>query len=310
MARCCGSTGSCVCKVNGGGQVRVTGTGTSQDPFVIEGLTTLTTQGNEQFDLVIVGDGTPETPWVVTAQYATTASLDGLPDVDTTARTNGQVLAWDDASGTWKPAPPTTAAAGGVLTGNSVEGDGSAATPLDVTVDPAAYLEVRTTGLGLSDVAINELVRFYADAASRDADPVPLQAGAVSMLSTNLGQLDYWTGVQWLPLDNGIHLAIQPGEMLALSGPYAGGAVDHYVAQITAVTTDLNGDFEVIPAADLVDSAGVLSVQIQEMGTTPYKATVWVDAVNGVIMGRAFRLDDGTAYVGLTVEAVVTATLY
>lgn len=313
MARCCGSTGSCVCKVVGSGNTSVTGTGSSQDPFVIEGISVLTSQGTEQFDLVIVGDGSVNNPWYVEVQYAPTASLDGLPDVDeTTPPTNGQVLAWDAAAGQWKPVAPTTAASGSVLTGNSVQGDGSSTAPLDVTVDPQANLTIRTTGLDLSDETLNRIVRFYVDSASRDADTLafPPADGTLSMIGTNLGQLDYWDGTTWQPLDNGIRLAIQPGEMLQLSGPYAGGQVYHYVAQISEVT-DANGDFEVIPAASLVDSAGVLSVNVQELGTAnPYKAVVWVDSVAGAVMARAYRIDNGAAYVGITADAVVTATLY
>lgn len=312
MARCCGSTGSCVCKVVGGGQVNVSGTGSSQDPFVVEGVTVLTTQGTEQIDLVLTGDGTADSPWVLMAQYAPTATLDGLPDVDETlAPTNGQVLAYDEASGQWKPAAPTTAAAGAVTTGNSVEGDGSAGAPLDVTVAPGYYLEVRSNGLGLTDEAVNRLLRIFVDEADRTAGTTTLspEPGTLSMREDNLGQIDYWNGTAWLPLDNGIRLAVQPGEMLALSGSYVGGAVFHYVAQISDLT-DTNGDFTVIPSEDLLNSAGVLSVQVQELGTVPFHAQVWVDDVNGAIMGRAFRIDDGTAYAGITAEAVVTATLY
>lgn len=310
MPRCCGQAGTCACKVTGGRHVQVGGTGTAQDPFTIDALTSINVSADEQFLFALTGEGTLSDPYVLHVGYAAGASLDGLPDVNAPAPTNGYVLAWDEASGTWVPAPPTTAAAGGTSTGNGIEGDGSAGAPLEVTADNVRFIQVGTNGVGLTDAGINSLIRAFPDDAARAvADPPPV-AGTLSVLADNPSRIDYYTGAEWLPIDNGVTLDIVPGQMLALSGPYVENAPVSQRVQQLDVTTDALGDFEVLGTDDLLDYAGVLSVHVQEMGEVGWKATVRPDDVNGVVMGRAFRLDDGTAYDGMTLQAMVTAWLY
>lgn len=308
MARCCGSTGTCACKIVAGDRATVTGTGTSQDPFVVSSNVVLTSSSNTQFDLVLSGAGTAESPWTLEVVYAESGSLDGLPDVNTAGVANGYVLQWSDAAQAWVPGPPTTAAAGGSLTGQGIEGDGSAGAPLEVTADTARYISLSAAGVGLSDAGINSLVRIFPDATARAAaSPAPI-IGSVSMLVSEPGILDYWTGAQWMPVENGISTAaIQPGELLALSGGYVGGRVYQYVRQIS-VTTDINGDFDVIPAADLTNYAGVLSATVQVTGTVGWQCVVRGESDR--IVGKAFRLDNGEAYGGYAVTAVVTGLLY
>lgn len=276
---------------------------------MIENVGSINTQSTEQFDFIITGEGTLDSPWLLTVDYAASAGLDGLPDVDVPAPLNGQVLSWDEAAQQWVAAPPTTAAAGGSLTGNGIEGDGSAATPLEVTDDNANYITVRTTGVGLTDEGINRLVRVFADAGTRAAaTPVPT-AGTLSILLNNPGRVDYFDGTDWFPIDNGIRLDVQPGALMELSGPYTGGLVIQRIQQI-AQTTDTAGDFPLLSAVDLTGYAGVLSVTVQPVGEVGWSPTVRADDVNGEVLCRAFRLDDGTAYAGYTLSAVLTAWLY
>lgn len=309
MARCCGSTGTCACKIVAGDRITVTGTGTAQDPFVVQNNGALNVESNETFALVLVGDGTRESPWTLAVNYAPSAELDDLPDVDASTPTNGQVLAWDDARGMWAAAPPTVAAAGGVLTDTSIDGDGSTADALRVVPDDARHIQVSAAGVGLTDDGINQLVRVFTDATARAAaSPVP-RVGTLSVLDSDPGRVDYYTGTDWLPIDNGIALNVLPGQLLQLSGPYAGGTVFQHIAQ-ASVVTDTAGDFDVIPATSLTGFAGVLSVMVQETGTTAWRCVVRADEVNDRIIGTAYRLSDGSPLVGFAATAVVTAMLY
>lgn len=307
MARCCGSTGTCACKIIGGGNTVVTGMGTSQDPFVITNEAELGVLDTKTFNLTLTGEGTNDNPWNLAVQLAGTAELSDLPDVGDAAPVNGQVLGWSDADQAWVPQPATTAAAGDVLTGTSIEGDGSSGAPLDVTVDPARYLTVTVAGVGLSDEGLNTIIRPFADATARNAADPPATPGAVSMLASNPGMLDYWTGTAWEPVTNGLQLDVQPGQFLQLSGPYAGGAVTQFVKQVSGIT-DPGGAFTLLDTDDLAGYAGVLSVQVQPTGVTPW-ACVANSSVD-IVYGVAYRLDDGTAYAGYSVSAIVTALLY
>ncbi len=120
MARCCGGSGTCACKVQEGRHVSVTGTGTSQDPFVIAAQTHIDVLDTDQFNLAIYGEGTLASPWVLAVNYANGASLNGVPDVAADGVTNGQVLSWDAVNSRWIPTAPLTAGTPGVTTKNLV----------------------------------------------------------------------------------------------------------------------------------------------------------------------------------------------
>ena len=309
MARCCGSTGSCACRVTGGRGITIRGTGSSQDPFVVESDRALDTQDNDQFNLILTGAGTLASPWLLEVQYAATADLNGLPDVDTetTAPTNGQVLAWNDSQQKWLPAAPTTAAAGSVTVGNGINGNGSAGTPLVAKSDTARYIQVSAAGLGLSDAGINRMLRMFATDADRNATTIAPETNTLSIVATRPGRIDYWDGDSWEPLKAGI-FSDAAGQLLPLSGNYpAGGQVTQYVRQIVA-NTDANGVFDVIPAANLAGYSGVLSAHVQPVGGTPW--TCMVLTATNKITGVARRVDDGTPYAGFTINATVTALLY
>lgn len=308
MARCCGSVGTCACKVEGGRGVTITGTGTAQDPFVIASDRALDVEDTPTFNLVLTGNGTLQSPWLLHVEYAPTAQLTDLPDVDAPAPTNGQVLTWDEGLAQWVPAAAVTAPPGAVTTDTSLDGDGSVDAPLGVVADDARYLIVTADGVGLTDTGINRLVRPYADAASRAADPIAPLPNAISILDNVPGRLDYWNEEtsEWRPISNGIGLDVT-GEFLQLSGPYNAGPVTTRLEQISA-TTDANGEFEVLSAADLSTYAGVLTVHLQPVGTVPWIPLVRAEADR--VVGKAYRLDDGTPYVGFILNATLTAMLY
>jgi len=309
MARCCGSTGTCACKIVEGNHVSVTGSGTSQDPFVVAGDLALNPVAGDTFTVGITGAGTLDSPWAIEVYYSPGAQLSDLPDVGDVPPTNGQVLGWSDAEGAWIPQPPTTATPGGVVTDTSLNGDGSTGAPLAVRPHAARYIQVSADGVGLTNDAINQMVRVFADATARAAASPAPRLGTISVLDSDPGRLDFYDGTTWLPIDNGISLAVQPGSLLELSGPYAGGRVWDWVDQISVVT-DASGDFTILSATDIGGFAGVLTVNFQETGTTAWKAVVRADDPTSTIIGRAFNMLDGTALAGFTATGTVRALLY
>lgn len=304
MPRCC--PGVLPPKIEEGRHVELTGTGTPQDPYVISATTMLDTIPNDTFNIIIAGNGTLEDPWQLSVIYATTSRLEDIGDVVQQDPTpNGYVLAWDATNARWQTAPPSVAPLGAVLTGSGLTGDGSAPNPLNTRT--TGYLVTTPAGINLSDLGINSLVRAFANATTRsNATPAPV-AGAVSLLLSDPSQLWYYDGDSWEPITNGIRRDIQPGEFLALSGGYSGGATTQYVAQLSELT-DSTGAFEVIPAADLVGYSGVLSCSVQESGATPWHCQV-AAGLNNVI-ATAWDVTSGTVQPNVTVTGTVTALLY
>lgn len=309
MARCCGGTGSCACKVTGGRLTQVTGLGTTQDPLVIDSEVAFSTEDTKTFDLGLTGDGSLDSPWRLTAAYAPTAQLSDIPDVGTVAPTSGQVLAWNSATGQWTPVPPVTASPGSVTTDNSsVLGDGSAGNPLRAKQDGTRYMQVTATGIGLTNQGINRLVRVFPDATARAQDAIQPAVNTISLLATTPGRIDYWDGNAWQQVTNGIGQSVANArQMLSLSGPYAGGPITQYVEQVN-VTAAADGTWEAIPATVLAGRGGVLSCTATMRGGTPAHLQVIGD-VNR-IKGYAWRVTDGSVYAGLSITATVQALLY
>jgi hypothetical protein len=313
MPRCCGGA-SCSCVIQPGNSVDITGTGSSSDPFVISADVGVAVRDNLVFDLVLTGLGTELTPWTIEAHFAPSAKLNDLPDVVATAPTNGQVLAFDSASQTWKPAAPTSAASGAVSHDTSLAGDGSVGTPLQIQEDPARMLATTPAGLGLSDAGMNSVVRRYADAAARSAAaPAPV-ANALSILGTVPGQIDYWTGTAWAAA--GIFgLNISGEEFYELSGPYTGAQRITFMVRNVETTTDVNGQFDAIAPADLAGKAGVLTASVQPTApngpssiTTPFG--IMLAPLAGGLRGVAYRVDDGEPLSLSPVACTVIALTY
>lgn len=303
---CCG--GSSAPKITQGRHISTQGSGSTQDPVTISATTELSIQSNDTFDLSLTGNGNLESPWMLEVFFASTSSVSDLADFEAPEDTpNGYVAAWDRTNGQWHPAPPSVAAPGSVAAGNGITGDGSAPNPLTVKRDTTRYLQVTVNGIGLTDAGINRLVRTFPTAAARAAASPAPDITAVSILETAPDQLDYWDGSQWEPITGGYRRDIQPGQFMALSGDYAGGAITTYVAQLEA-TTDATGAFEVITADDLAGYAGVLAVTVQETGSEVWHCQP--DAGTGNVIGIAYSVADGLPLTATTLTGVVTAVLY
>lgn len=306
MPRCC-QGGTCTCLLQVGDRLTITGVGSAQDPYLIGLDLDLEVADSAVFNLTLSGSGTTASPWLLTLAFASTAKLDDLPDVNASAPTNGQVLGWDTSTSTWTPRAPTTAASGSVLHDTALSGDGSAGTPLAINEDPNGYLVTGAGGLGLSDTAKTLMNRRYGNAALRTADTITPVLNAVTMLDDHPGQMDYWTGSQWLPVNNGVKRTIGT-EFLALSGAYVAGLPVTMITKTITVTTDAVGQFDVLTTTDLAGAAGVLTVHLQEAGAVGYKAIPFgnIDHVSAL----AYRLDDGTLLTSQNITAMVIAYIY
>jgi len=306
MARCCGGA-TCGCLIQGANHVLITGIGTSQDPFVVSGDVDLEVADNSVFNLSLGGTGTVASPWTLQVGFATTAKLDDLPDVNAPAPTNTQVLGWDSATSKWTPRAPTTAASGSVQHDTSMTGDGSGGSPLAIVEDPDGFLQTVAAGLGLTPTGRTSLIRRFGTAVARDASVDTPVLNSVTMLDTNPGQQDYWTGTQWLPVTNGVARDFGAA-MFQLSGPYVTGTKVTLVTRNINVTTSATGQFDVLSSTDLAGKAGVLVCHFQETGLVPFKAMLFnnVDHISAI----AYRLDDGTAYGSQAITGQVTAYIY
>lgn len=306
MPRCCGGA-TCSCLIQNGQGIVVAGSGTAQDPYVITADFDFSVLDNTTFNLSLGGTGTVADPYVLAVGYASTAKLGDIPNVNTPAPANGQVLGWDSATNKWTARNPTTAASGSVLHDTSLTGDGSAGTPLAARHNATGFTQTTATGIGLTDDGKRNLVLHYADAATRSADTLTPAINTVSMLDNNPGQQDYWTGSQWVPVTNGIDRDLGP-EFMAISGSYDGISPVTLVTRQVTVTTDTLGYFDVLGATDLASAAGVLTCHFQETGVVPFKAMV-VDNINAV-GGYAYRLDTGEVYASQAISGIVTAYIY
>lgn len=311
MARCCGSTGTCACKVEAGQNVTITGRGSSQDPFVVTADVALEVSDNETFDIGLGGNGTREFPWLVEVQFADTASVGDLPDVsieDPAERNNGDVIGWNAATQRYESQPPTTAAAGSVLTDGSLDGDGSAGDPLQVRENAGRYLSTGVDGLGLSDAGMQRLVRRFADETQRGVMTPAPDPNSLSILDSAPGRVDYWDGSEWVPIESNIGSVVDSPALLELSGAYDGGRVTQYVSSIS-LTTAGDGTFDLIPTSDLLAWAGVLSVTVQPTGNSTPWVCMAIPTIDRIV-GKAVRVDTGAVLAGQVITASVTATLY
>ena len=302
---CAGST--CSCQIVTEGRLTIEGSGQPGDPFILNAAAEFDPWGNTTFLTDVVGLGTLDVPWQVQVGYAPTAKLDDIPNVDTGAPANGQVLTWDSATATWKASPPAVAPVGAVTHDSSLTGDGSAGAPLGVAPYGARYLGSFPQGIGLNDQGMTSVVHHFANATDRStAFPVP-GYNTLSMLDTNPGVIEYWTSTAWSPLPNQTGWFAEEA-FLELSGPYALGIPITFMVLQVEGTTDANGMMDVVTPADLAGRSGVLSTQIQETGAVAWKAMVF-DNTDRVSI-TAYRLTDGSTMAGVPLTCTVNAITY
>jgi hypothetical protein len=285
----------------------VTGVGSAADPFIISSDTVLTVADGDVIDLTLAGAGTDLSPWVLSAQYASTSQLRDIPDVNAPAPTNSQVLGWDSATSKWTPRAPTTAASGSVQHDTSLVGDGSAGSPLQVNEATNGGLET-VSGLRLTDAFKNQMVRKFANAAARtSASPAPTP-NSLSALDTVPGIVDYWTGSAWAPIKGAVTVDAAGAQILSLSGAYVDGLPLTMLVRNFTGTTSVEGVLTIIPNSLISTRAGVLSVTVNVTGAQSYLPTI-VPATNRVDM-VARRIDTGGVLAGQVVTGQVVAYVY
>jgi hypothetical protein len=306
MARCCGG-GSCSCNIEGGLNITVTGIGSLQDPFVIGTDLSFGALDTDSFNVTITGSGTVASPWLVQVDYAATATLNDIPDVDADAPTNGQVLSWNTATSTWQPANPTTAASGSVSHDTSLNGSGSVGSPLAVVPHAARYLATTASGVGITDTGINQMVRRFVDSTARAAaSPAPV-LNSLSMLDTVPGRVDYWNGSAWVPQEDDVDMDGAGQELLALSGSYANGSLLQIVRKFSGVT-DTDGMLTIISSALLSGHAGILYANVEVLGVVGYTPILTPGTNYLAITAR--RLDDGALLTNQAIQGQVVASVY
>lgn len=307
MPKGCCEGATCSCKIETTGRLDVTGSGSASDPFVLTLEAEIQGSTNQTFHTTVTGDGSDADPWTVETVYSPTARLDDLPDVEAPGPTNGQVLAWNTTTSRWEPAAPTTAATGAVQHDGTLVGDGSVSIPLGVVPITSRMLGGYTNGVGLTDAGLASMVQHFATATDRTTNiPSPV-FNQLSMLDSRTGGVDYWNGSVWGPLPGAFALAIS-GQLLSLSGAYAGSQITVMTRQLAA-TTDANGVFDVLGTADLSGRSGVIVCTLQESGTgTPWKAQVFPNTNR--ISATAYRLSDGSVLAGAPVTGSVHSLVY
>jgi hypothetical protein len=307
MPRCCGGN-SCACLIeSAGAQISVTGSGAASDPYIIHGGVDLAVVDTSVFNLTLTGSGTTSVPWALQVDFASTAKLDDLPDVQAPAPTNAQVLGWDASLQRWTPRSPTVAASGSVQHDTSLSGDGSGGSPLQVNEDASGYLATGAGGLGLSNLGKNRIVRHFADSTARSAASPAPDLNALSMLDSVAGRIDYWNGSAWIE-----HGMFTPdygsGQLLALSGAYSSAVKLRMVVRQVTATTDAGGVFDVLSTSDLSGRAGVLGCWFQPTESSVF--SVILETATDRVRGHAYRLSDGSDHSAQNVSGVVLALVY
>ena len=161
MARCGCSGTTCSCRVIGGGQVVVTGSGSAANPYIVSVESAITVADTGTLDLSITGSGTSGDPYVLSGDVVLSAN--DLTDVDLSNNTPGYVLALQ-GDGTLALVPAATASPGAINTGDGITGDGSAGSPLTIELASGSGLILDSNGLSASWVLMPSPVVDQEDA--------------------------------------------------------------------------------------------------------------------------------------------------
>lgn len=133
MARTCTCDGVCACVITAGDGLLVTGSGTSNDPYVVQSKyegTVVQGQDTATLNVTVTGSGPASDPYVVSGDV--TMPMSALTDVAAQSPADGDTLVW--LVDHWESQPPSTVPPGAVSTAQGLSGDGSQSNPLGVRV--------------------------------------------------------------------------------------------------------------------------------------------------------------------------------
>lgn len=321
MSRCC-SNKSCACVIaqqndpEGNPSVLVTGTGTTQDPYRVK-FGGFAADDSTSLDMNVVFD--PTRGYVLTATFAGSSKLDMLGDVQAGSPSNGQVLAWNTSLGAWVPVAPTTAAAGTVHTDTSLTGDGSVGTPLSVLTVAGGGIDDLGSGLTLVSTIVNQLVRVFTDDTARATASPAVTANTFSVLNSDIGRLQFWSGTAWVDLALFAKQDAALGaDLLQLSGPGTDDARYIFYTDVVDTSTDVDGLVVLISASDLtaMGAAGIKSLQYTPMvtasdGSTGAPHVMQLDFTDTTQAGGvAYALDGTGPLPSSAILGSITAVLY
>lgn len=135
-SRLCGcAAAQCNCVLEAGNGISVIGAGSPDNPYIITAeeqnlVDRFVVQDTSSIDLTLTGSGTTADPFILSG--TTSIALGDITNVDTSDTTAGYVLT-RNVGGTFEMMPGSTADPGVIITGDGLEGDGSVGDPLTVT---------------------------------------------------------------------------------------------------------------------------------------------------------------------------------
>lgn len=145
MARCGCASSSCSCLITGSGGVVVTGSGSAENPYVINGSNFGVTD-SPTIDMTLSGDGTLGNPYRISA--AAHLTLDQLDDVNASAPSPGYTLTYVTSPvAEWRATVPLSGIPGAVLHDSTMVGDGTPSSALGVKIDPSGGITNGVNGL-------------------------------------------------------------------------------------------------------------------------------------------------------------------
>lgn len=145
MARCGCASGSCSCLITGGTGITVTGVGSQDNPYVVNGAF-FATSDSPTVSLTLTGTGTTLDPYRIVANAHLT--MDQLVDVSAPSPTAGYVMTYvTSPSASWIAAVPQSGIPGAVLHDSTMVGDGTPSSALGVKLDPTGGIINGVSGL-------------------------------------------------------------------------------------------------------------------------------------------------------------------
>lgn len=294
MARRCGCAGtSCGCVISGGSNVTVSGAGTAEQPYLINfSAVTVQVADTATLDLTRTGSGTALDPYIISGVVAPVSlgtPTNTIANVSAVAPTNGQVLGWNNATSTWGPVAPATATPGLINVGNSLVGDGSAGSPLNLRPDPAGRLVTGASGADLSADTKKRLVLSYANSAARTTGSTALGGAAPGMTAwmTDSATLTVYDGSGWrtitpevgnswrFPRISANYVDTNSGTSSVSGGTITGALPGRY--KITGIARIQSNSGALIAAQEVVTIAGASFIQAAADASAQAVSQVVVD---------------------------------